>query len=362
MTIHAQESSVDATISSAELTPVSWHLAALEKAGIGLWEWDFTAGEGQGSRGLCKLLGLPDDACALGPDGLLSFVHPDDRNRYQQSIHGTLDGRSTHNLEYRVLLPDQSVRWLLDRAQLSLAENGEPAKIVGAVIDVTERKHEEIARRELAGKQADRTAKALALQETEHRLEAILDHAPAVVYVKDLDGTITLVKKAFLELFGVEREDVIGKLGTSLISEEDMRVIRTHDQLVVDQNAPLQFEEQVTVHGETRTYLSIKFPLTDAIGATYAVCGISTDITDRKLAEGILKDSSLDLHRAIDEINQFTYSISHNMRSPLRGVIGNVRFLREELGDRLDKAADERLGRMEASALTLGDLVDDLLS
>jgi PAS domain S-box-containing protein len=350
------------SVTSPPHTETAWQELALEIAGIGVWEWDFESGQGQWSNGLCTLLGLCPGDTALGPDGLLQFVHPDEQTRYRNSIHSCLEGVSDHNLEYRVVLADQSVRWFLDRAKVLRGDNDEPTKMVGAITDVTERKQEEIARRELEKFAQGRRGAEQALIETEHRFKEILDYAPVAVYIKNLDGLLTFVNQRFLDLFKMSRDDVILQDRSHVHSPEILSQLREHDRLVIEAGRALQFEEMIEIGGVRQTYLSVKFPLHDHDGQAYALCGISADITARKQAEHEVNERSIALQKAIDEINQLTYSVSHEMGSPLRGVIGNIRFLREELGEKLEPGVDKRLHRVEFAALKMAQLVDDLLA
>lgn len=340
----------------------AWHELALEIAGIGVWEWDFVAGEGQWSAGLAALLHLPEDGCALGPDGLLPFVYPDDQVFYRNSIHTAIENGGEHRIEYRVILESGAVRWFLDHAKVFLHEDGTPLKMIGAITDISDQKFAEAARKELERRAGERAAAERALKESEKRLEAILENAPSVVYIKDLEGRLTMVNRAYLNLFQMSREELIGKPGSLVHPAPELHAkIREHDLQVLEGGVPQHFEEEIVVRGEKRTYLSVKFPLKDIDGKPYALCGISADITRRKRTEQALFEKSEQLERAIQEINSFTYSVSHDMGAPLRGVIGNVRFLREELGA-VDGSVDDRLHRVEMAALKLGELVDDLLN
>ena len=344
-------------------TETDWQELALEIAGIGVWEWDFASGKAQWSPGLCRLLGLDSEDPVLGPDGLLHFVHPDDQGRYTNSVHACIEGVGDHCLEYRVLLEDGSTRWVLDRAKCFSNENGDAVKMIGAITDVTERKQEEFARREVErGAKGRLMAEQALRREQQHRFEAILDYAPVAVYIKDLEGKLTFVNQRFLDLFQVSRQEALDR-GTALLqSPEVWQQLREHDRTVMESGSPLQFEETLEIQGVRHTYLSMKFPLLDDDGQAYALCGISAEISDRIEAEHAAGERSVALQQAIDEINQLTYSVSHEMGSPLRGVIGNIRFLREELGDKLEPHVDQRLHRVEAAALKMAQLVDDLLS
>ncbi len=126
---------------------------------------------------------------------------------------------------------------------------------------------------------------------SEMRLQAILDNSPAVIHVKDLQGCYIVTSRRFQQLFHVSREDVIGKSPHDLFPRESASALLNNDQKVLAKLAPVEFEEILPVDGELHTYISVKFPLLDATGVPYALCGISTDITERKRGELALRQS-----------------------------------------------------------------------
>ncbi|MEA2452778.1 MAG: hypothetical protein QOG04_1488 [Actinomycetota bacterium] len=123
------------------------------------------------------------------------------------------------------------------------------------------------------------------LASSEGRLHAILDNTTAAVYLKDPEGRYLFVNKQFTKRFDIERDEISGKLDSDVFPEHIAAVFRANDVAVVDRGAAVEREEIADVRGERHTFLSVKFPLFDATGATYAVCGISTDITERKKVE-----------------------------------------------------------------------------
>jgi PAS domain S-box-containing protein len=122
-------------------------------------------------------------------------------------------------------------------------------------------------------------------RESEQRLQDILDNAPAVVYVKNLEGRYVLINRRYEELNNVGRARAVGKTDHEIFPKEVADEFRANDELVLGTGRSVEVEESVPQADGTRTYISLKFPLRDADGTIYAVCSISTDITARKRTE-----------------------------------------------------------------------------
>jgi PAS domain S-box-containing protein len=133
-------------------------------------------------------------------------------------------------------------------------------------------------------------------------LQQILDHATAVVYVKDRDGRYQFANRLFLELFDLEQAAILGHTDAEIFPPETAANLRRNDTLVFERNAPIEIEEQVPQQDGTHTYLSLKFPLRNSRNEAYAVCGISTDITARKHTEEVLRQSALGVSGAGGDI------------------------------------------------------------
>ena len=138
-----------------------------------------------------------------------------------------------------------------------------------------------------------------ALQESEEKLKSILDNTTAVVYVKDISGQYTFINRQYEKLFHVKRDEVKGKTDYDLFPKEMADAFRANDLRVLKAKAPLEFDEVAPHENGLHTYISIKFPLYDSEGAIYAVCGISSDITERKRMEETIRQLREDLAREI---------------------------------------------------------------
>jgi PAS domain S-box-containing protein len=141
-----------------------------------------------------------------------------------------------------------------------------------------------------------RKQEAAKLWETQQRLQAILDNLPAVMYLLDKENKYLLVNKQYEKLFNITQEQIVGKHLNELWPQEIAEQFLTHNLQVITAGIPTEIEELVPHQDALHTYLSIKFPLKDNNEEIYALCGISTDITERKLAE----KSLLRLQKAIE--------------------------------------------------------------
>jgi PAS domain S-box-containing protein len=145
---------------------------------------------------------------------------------------------------------------------------------------------------------AERARVQQALENSEARLQQILNNATTVVFVKDTTGRFLFVNKEWQRVFDRRYQDALGRNESEWLGEVTARSFRANDLLVAQRNRPMEFEETVPLADGLHTYISIKFPLHDAGGAAYAVCGISTDITERKRSDEALRVSEVS-YRAI---------------------------------------------------------------
>lgn len=176
---------------------------------------------------------------------------------------------------------------------------------------------ERTAREELERRVRERTASleeksrqleetAAALRANEAQLDALIDNTPAIVFMKDLDGRYVLVNRHFARTFELRREELIGKTADDIFPPVIAAALREDDRRVLAAGAPQELEEVLLQAGEPHTYFAIKFPVRDADGRIYALCGIATDITERKRTRHAL-EQALALQRAI--LDSASYAI-----------------------------------------------------
>jgi len=131
------------------------------------------------------------------------------------------------------------------------------------------------------------------ITESQQLLEAILNHATACIYLKDLEGKYLFINRQFESLFHVKNQDIIGKTDFVVHPQDIAKKLRQNDKEILEELENIDYEEQVMQDDGLHTYISTKFPLFDQKGQVYGICGMSTDISKRKEIELNLKKLSL---------------------------------------------------------------------
>jgi len=115
---------------------------AAEAAGVGVWEWTIATNRVWGSEQWLRLFGFEPDA-DVSYEMVFQRIHPDDREMVEPGVRHAVETATDYAGEYRVMLPEGTERWITARGRVYSDENGKPIRMLGAAIDITERKHSE---------------------------------------------------------------------------------------------------------------------------------------------------------------------------------------------------------------------------
>ena len=199
---------------------------------------------------------------------------------------------------------------------------------------------------ELAQENSDRRKAEEALRESEQRLQDIIDNTTSIIFVKDLELRYLLVNREYEHRHHVQREQIRGKTDFDIHPHAVAEAVRANDRRVIEAGEPIQFEETVPSEQGERLCVSAKFLLRDRTGKPYAVCGIATDITERKRAE--------------NEIRQLNASLEKRVAARTIELVRSERLLRES--EALLRESEQRFStafRASPAVITLSRLSDD---
>ncbi len=214
---------------------------------------------------------------------------------------------------------------------------------------------------------AERKRAEEAVREIENIFNLFLEYSPIYIFFKDEQIRAIKLSRNYEQLLGRPVEELLGRTMDDLFPSELARSMIADDQRILREGVPVQVEE--TLNG--RIYSTLKFPIIQE-GRTPMLAGFTMDITVQKQAEKeILRlNSELEqrvhtrtaqLQEAFKEQEAFNYSVSHDLRAPLRHINSFSAMLQEEFGDLLPEKAHVYLERIEKASSRMGELIDDLL-
>ena len=145
-------------------------------------------------------------------------------------------------------------------------------------------------------------------------MQAILDHCPSNIFLKDAVGRYIFVNRQFEKLFGIDRTHIVGKRSEEVFAEPQAARFQAQDEQVLERGEGAEFEDAAVVRGVQHTAIVQKFPLRDEYGRLYAIGGIATDITDHKAAEEALRESELWCRQLIDAMPVAAYACDREGR------------------------------------------------
>ena len=241
---------------------------------IGVWDWNIQKNELVWDDQMFTLYRVKKEDFSGAYEAWLSAVNPADRARCDEAIQQAIRKEKPYDIEFRVSWPDGTVRIIKANGQMAWDTDGAPLRMTGVNYDVTDRRRME---EELRG--------------SESRLRAILDNSPGMVFLKDAEGRYLHVNRQFERAFHMTCEQVVGKTDEAIFVPEQAAAFRANDLKVFQAGEPLEFEELAMHDNGLHTSIVSKFLLYGGDGKPYALCGITTDITDRKRIEDALRQS-----------------------------------------------------------------------
>ena len=202
-------------------------------------------------------------------------------------------------------------------------------------------------------------------------LDSLIENLPVMVFIKDA-RTLRYVRqnRATLELLGLTKDQVIGKNDWDFLPKQQADFILAKDRELLATGELVDVPEQSVQSRDlgVRVLHTRKVPILDESGQPKFLLGISVDITERKLAEesirklnAELEDKAAQLGAANQDLESFSYSVSHDLRAPLRAIDGFAQMLEDDCKDKLDDGGKRFLSVIRENSRRMGTLIDELL-
>jgi len=278
--------------------------------------------------------------------GWTAHVHPDDLEKDAQDMEKLRQNKDVINSEIRTFAKNGEIRWerIFAHPVWSKEEN-RLIGIVGAVQDVTlQKKAEEL------------------LMETLLRQNAILDNIPDMVWLKDLDSRYIAVNEQFAMTCGKEIKDIVGKTDHEIWEKNYADKYRKDDLEVIQSNKRRQVEElQSDYSGREYWVEAIKTPIHNSLGEVIGTIGIAREITERKKADLEREKLIAELEAKNAELERFTYTVSHDLKSPLVTITGFLSYLEKDARSGDFESFNKDIKRIQHAVQKMQELLKDLL-
>jgi PAS domain S-box-containing protein len=332
----------------------AWHQSeerlrfALESNHTGAWDLDLLDHTTFRSPEHDRIFGYPELLSKWTYEMFLDHVLPEDRDSVNAKFKRAIETQGDWNFECRVRRVDGVVRWIWAVGRHQADGAGTPRRMSGVVQDITERKQAEEA-----------------LRDSEARFRAVLDNSRDVIVRFNLEsGRYEYVSQSVEALVGYSPEqfkNMDGQTALAMIHPDDRAVLQTAQTLSMnDGKAEAEYRQRAR-NGDWIWISNHMSVVKDSTGKPLYRTSNIRDITELKKAESALQQYTRELEFANNELESFSYSVSHDLKAPLRALDGFSEAVLSEYGDKLDKTGKDYLKRVRKASQSMGQLIDAIL-
>ncbi len=329
---------------------------AQQLAHIGNWELDLISNTLTWSDEIFRIFELDIDKFQPSYEAFLDRIHPGDRKQVNQAYMDSLKNGVPYDLTHRLLMKDGRIKYIHEYCKTQFDDNNRPLFSIGVVQDISERRKIENE-----------------LIKTAHEWKQAMDSIDDAIYLVDLDDRIMRANKTFYQLTGLQPEQVIGQDINRILHPQGetvpcpvcrARKAREDTQIIMEADHP----DNPTARPIEIMLKIIRNEQEEPVSILMVIHDLTTqrEIENKLLQHQDYLEAEIEKRTAAlsminKELESFSYSISHDLRAPLRSINGFAVALREDYADSLDNIANDYLQRISAGADRMSELIDDLL-
>ena len=305
------------------------------------WEWDIASGQSLRFGDLQTMFGIASDTDLGTFEDFLRGVHPKDRYIVEKAIADAKLSRHVYAVEFRVVWPDGTIRWASAKGKCYYASNGDPERVFGMAVDITDRKKAEDA-----------------IRESEERFRLVANTAPVLIWMSNVDKLCNYFNKGWLEFTGESLESQLGNGWANGVHHEDLqRCLRIYTD-AFDRRERFSMEYRLRRHdGKYRWVVDIGVPRLSPDHSFAGYIGSCIDVNDRKLAEETLSSLS---HRLIEAQEQERSRIARELHDDINQRISLLSVDLEELKQQPLQSAPEARSRIQRIAKSTVEINRDV--
>jgi PAS domain S-box-containing protein len=278
--------------------------------------------------------------------GWLDAVHPDDRPSTIEVWARAVFGGEPYDLEHRLRRHDGKYRYFSVRAVPVLADDRTIREWVGIHSDITERKRVEQT-----------------LRDSERQFRELADSMPQIVWAAGPDGHFDYYNQRWYEFTGRPIGISGDESWADVVHPDDQKECLERWHAATQSGAPYEIEYRLRERtGVYHWFLRRALPVRDDAGRITRWFGTCTNIDGVKRTEEVLRRANAETDAANRELEVFSYSVAHDLRTPLRSIDGFSQAILEDNAEQLDAQGKVNLGRVRNAAQRMAHLIDDLLS